>query len=191
VNADPRPVYEAKQTPDLAGFTTATRRRRNLPLGPIAIADSPLPLAARDRTPWRVAILILCLAACRGHSATVEQLHVLSWALRDRRNEAHLLSIWQREPGAPRLLRAVDPFLEDSLRLARAQGLVRQTSTGRVTLSDVGEMLMGYLRNATNTVLEEEQQSLARLGSISETSMWNRLGQISKTAKRGVRRNDS
>lgn len=172
----PQEVLASPGESDIAGFASPNRRRGKLPLGAMEVSPAPLPLAGKDRAPWRVAGLLLCLAACRGRSASFEQLHVLQWAIRDRRNEERLFAVWQRRPGAPRVLRAWDPLLEDSLRLARAAGLIKLSSTGRHVLSESGDRVVRAIRSSPEPPLQEEQMALARLGRISESSMWERLG---------------
>jgi hypothetical protein len=169
--------FAAPEDPTMSGYPQRARRRRDLPLGQMDLSASPLPLAARDRAPWRVASLLLCLAACRGKSATFEQLHVLSWALRDQRNEAELLAKWFGGATLP-TLRAWDPYLDDTLKLARAQGLVEQQTSGRAALSDRGATVVNAIREARG-VLEHEQQALSRLGSVTEAGMWKQLGTVS------------
>lgn len=144
------------------------------PLTPVASRATALPLAGRDRTAWRIAAVVLILRACRGKSATLEQLHVLMWYLRDDRNAAVLRSAWDRTDGALRSLRAFDPLLDDTLALARAAGLVEQTGTGRQVLSVAGGTLADNLR--AGETMETEQRRLADLGGISESRMWERLG---------------
>jgi hypothetical protein len=107
-------------------FDRPHRIRRRPPTGQLIVASVPLPLSGRDRIAWRIASALLCLDVCRGRSATVEQLHVLSWAVRDQHNEDALVAAWEHRAGADRLLRAWDPGLDDTLKLARASGLVSQ-----------------------------------------------------------------
>lgn len=145
------------------------------PLTPVASRRTPLPLPGRERTGWRLAALVLILRACRGRSATLEQLHVLMWYLRDDANAATLLTIWNRPDGAPRSLRAFDPLLDDILSLARASGLVEQQQTGRQTLSAAGGTHADTLRS--EGLMEVEQRLLVQLGNISESGMWQRLGE--------------
>jgi hypothetical protein len=150
--------------------------RRPLPPGPLTLSPAPLPLAGRDRVGWRVVSLLLCLDSCRGKSATVEQLHVLSWAVRDEDNATQLLAAWQGSPDAPRLMRALDPMLEDTLRLSHAAQLVEQRSSGRQALSTRGKALITALRNDSQNPLSEERRALTLLGTITESGMWDRLG---------------
>jgi hypothetical protein len=162
------------------------RGRTRLPIltGGIIAEDRALPLAGRDRAAWRVISVLLCLASCRGRSATVEQLHVLSWAIRDEENGRVLASVWNQEDGAPRLLRAWDPKLEDTLHLARAAELVEQKNTGRYVLTTAGTRVVRALRSAQPDVLSKEQQFLAVLGSLTESGMWDRLGRRSSGSAR-------
>lgn len=150
------------------------RAERATLLTPVASRRTPLPLAGRERTGWRLAALVLILRACRGRSATVEQLHVLMWYLRDDANAATLLAIWDGPANAQRGLRAFDPLLDDILSLARASGLVEQQQSGRQALSVAGGTLADTLRS--EVLMEVEQQLLVQLGNISESGMWQRLG---------------
>jgi len=151
------------------------RPRRATPLTPVASRRTPLPLAGRERTGWRLAALLLILRACRGRSATLEQLHVLMWYLRDDANATTLLAAWNGPDSAQRSLRAFDPLLDDTLSLARASGLVEQQQTGRQALSAPGGVLADALRS--EGLMDVEQRLLVQLGSISESGMWRRLGE--------------
>lgn len=151
------------------------RAERSTPLTPVASRRTPLPLAGRERTGWRLAALVLILRACRGRSATVEQLHVLMWYLRDDANAATLLAVWNGPASAQRSLRAFDPLLGDILVLARASGLVEHQQSGRQALSAAGGTLSDALRS--EGLMEVEQRLLVQLGNISESGMWQRLGE--------------
>lgn len=164
----------SQQVPPEA-FHRPRRVRRPSPSGPLTMASVPLPLAGRDRIAWRIGALLLCLDACRGRSATVEQLHVLSWAVRDPHNADALLNVWEGHPGAARLLRAWDPALDDTLRLARAGGLVTQRSNGRQELSESGARVVAAVRE-NGAAMDSERRLLVSLGRVTESGMWERLG---------------
>jgi hypothetical protein len=151
-----------------------SRAERPSPLTPVASRRTPLPLAGRERTGWRLSALLLILRACRGRSATVEQLHILMWYLRDEANANAMLAIWNRPDSAQRSFRAFDPSLDEVLSLARASGWVAQQPSGRQALSAAGATLADTLRSAG--LMEAEQQFLVQLGGISESRMWQRLG---------------
>lgn len=161
------------------------RSRALAPLTPVASRPTAVPLAGRERIAWRLAALSLILRSCRGRSATVEQLHVLMWSLRDAPNAEALHQAWDTATshGA---FRAYDPLLEDTLSLARAVGLVAQASSGRMALSDLGASVADKIRDEGELMLEE-RRALAHLGTISESAMWKRLGTPEKQATSGRR----
>lgn len=174
------PIGEAAEKA-LALTSRSPRRRRSnwqdLGGSPLSIQRIALPLPGRQRAAWRVAALTICLGACRGRSATVEQLHILMWALRDRDNANQLRKSWERGPvGSPFNLRAWDPGLDDTLRLARAEGLVEIKPNGRQVLTALGITLLSEIRRDADSPMADEQRFLATLGQISESGMWRRLG---------------
>ncbi|WP_139210098.1 hypothetical protein [Microlunatus flavus] len=150
------------------------RVRPTEPLTPVASRQTAVPLEGRERIAWRLAALTLVLRSCRGRSATLEQLHVLLWALRDHRNAQVLQQRWEH-PDNQNVLRAYDPRLDDTLSLAKAVGLVGQLGTGRIVLSELGGRVADRVRGEEG-LMEDERQTLAALGSISEAAMWRRLG---------------
>jgi hypothetical protein len=168
---------------------SARRARRNnwrsIGPSPLSIEQVPLPLPGNDRAAWRVAALVLCLAGCRGQSASVEQLHVLAWALRGEENAKRLLNVWNGEPGAPSILRVWDNSLDDTLKLANAAGLVDAQTNGRRKLTSRGKNLVAAIRGDAEELMRDEQAFLASLGLISETAMWRRLGTPPRPPKSG------
>lgn len=158
----------------LAGRNRPTRRP--LPAGALRLDQVALPLAGRDRAAWRVASILLCLSSCRGKSASLEQLHVLSWALRDEQNGRALVQLWNNTAGAPRTLRAWDPSLDDTLRLAQASGLITQKDNGRQMLTERGGQFVAAIRDQAEDLMAAEQHLIVSLGQITEAGMWRRLG---------------
>lgn len=156
-------------------FDRPHRVRRAPPLGMLTLATVPLPLPGRDRIAWRIASVLLCLDACRAKSATVEQLHVLSWAVRDQHNADALQYAWERRSGAGGLLRAWDPGLDDTLKLARASGLITQRANGRQGMSESGARVVAAVR-ANGAAFDSERRLLDSLGRLTESGMWERLG---------------
>jgi hypothetical protein len=177
MNSD-EPRVEVAESNAAPGRTLRGRRVRRFPhpTSGLEVRQVPLPLSGRDRVVWRVVSILLCLSVCRGKSATVEQLHVLSWLIRDPENAAQLSAVWNKQPGAPEMLRAWDSHLEDTLKLSRAAGLVEQKSTGRQVLTPAGLRLVNALRDDVDMPLQEERRTLARFGAFTESGMWERLG---------------
>lgn len=153
----------------------SSRIRTPMPQAPLAVEKVPLPLEGRDRAVWRIATTLLCLAHCRNNSASIEQLHVLTWALQDVKNMTMLRRLWESQPGTGDIFRARNPRLEDTLKLARASQLVAQTRSGKYSLTERGENVINSIVERSGA-LESENVELAQLGSISESQMWKRLG---------------
>lgn len=162
-----------EQSPEV--FNRPHRVRRPFPSGALGLASVPLPLPGRERIAWRITSVLLCLAACHQRSASVEQLHVLSWAVRDEHNAEALIAAWEHRAGAARLLRAWDPGLDDTLKLAGASGLITQRANGRQELSESGARVVMALRELGGA-MDSERRLLASLGRLTESGMWERLG---------------
>jgi len=168
-------IERSSKAPNSAALPFGARVHTPAPLTPVASRPTAMPLAGRDRATWRLAAVCLILRSCRGRSATIEQLHVLMWALRDEANAAIVRELWDNST-ASQALRAFDPLLDDTLALARAAGLIKQRPNGRQVLSAAGGSLADSIRD-TEGLMEGEQRLLAHLGgNISETRMWERLG---------------
>lgn len=159
--------------------TTGTpfRERVEPPAATLGVSDVAVALPGRDRASWRVAGLALCLAACHGQTASAEQLHLLSWAIRDEANAKEMADVWAGVSGAPRRLRAWDPKLADTIQLALAARLVISRPNGKYKLSPSGQTLVRRIRDEPG-LFEAEQRALAQFGTLSETRMWQTLGAI-------------
>lgn len=90
--------------------------------------------------------------------------------------------MWEQRIGVGRLLRAWDPMLDDTIRLAQASGLIVQQQNGRQTLSETGERLIEAIRQGGNAMLME-QRLLASFGRLTESGMWDRLGRLQSSAR--------
>jgi hypothetical protein len=100
----------------------------------------PLPLAGARRYQWKTLLVLAALARCRGHSATVPQIHTLVWAIADNSNAQRFARAWD-STGAG-LFRGYTPDLLQILRVAQAEGLVKQLNSGRQKLTRTGESVL-------------------------------------------------
>lgn len=159
--------------------------REHSPTSPVVAEAVPMPLAARYRISWRIGILILCLDRCRGKAATVPQLHVLTWAMQDPDNYNTLMAYW---PGRQyeTSLRTWNAELEDTLRIARAAGLVAQSSNGRQALTKFGKQLANRINVADSEIFSREREMLRSLGLISTAGMWRRLDASAPPGRGGM-----
>ncbi|GAA1694239.1 hypothetical protein MMUR_28340 [Mycolicibacterium murale] len=153
------------------------KRQPLLPPGPLTVSRVPLPLAARDRIAWRIAALALCLFHCRSHTASIAQLQILFWSLRDPRNANALLSHWRGERGFELDSSAsADPALLDTLRLAEAAQLIELQGSGKYKLADAGERFAEALSASDPITLDQEQAFLREISPITEAGMERHLG---------------
>jgi len=148
--------------------------RLQSPGSPIVAQAVPLPLAARHRISWRIATLTLCLLQCRGNSATVMQLHILTWAIQSSANFDTLRRHWLGVLSGA-VLRVWNSDLDDSIRVAVATGLVVQSVNGRQSLTATGLQLAQALADPDNENFLPEREQLRELGRISTAGMMRRL----------------
>ncbi len=148
--------------------------RRPPPASPIVAEAVPLPLPARSRIAWRVATLALCLQQCRGQSATVMQLHILTWAIQSQSNFDALKRHWLGRASGE-TLRIWNPDLEDALRIASAAHLIDQKTNGRQSLTPEGLLLAQQLDASDGEAMLIEREFLSELGKISTAGMMRRL----------------
>jgi len=144
------------------------------PTTPVRLRRVPLPLEGSERFQWRLAAVLLALNACRGKSATVDQLHTLVWAINDPANADILRLAWDG-PTPFRRPRGYVSGLLQTLRVAQAEGLVEQLANGRQKLTSAGLALVGEMRNEQFS-LGAGDELLSQLTPISSADMARRLG---------------
>lgn len=157
------------------------RTRPEMPADAFEIRRVALPLDGSKREAWKLSIVVLCLNFCRSNSATIEQLNVLSWAVRDASNAAEFRDAWQDKTNF-QFLRAWDESLQRTVRLGISAGLTEWTKTSRVKLTENGLSLARKLLSQPEAFLTE-RAFLASFGNFSTSGMWSHLGEIS-TAQR-------
>jgi hypothetical protein len=145
------------------------------PVSPVRVRLVPLPLDGNERYQWRLAAVLLALAACRGRSASVEQLHTLVWVMNDPLNADRFEAAWSRHSGGFALRGYVTGLL-DTLRVAQVEGLVEQAANGRQKLSDTGTEFVRAFR-ADGGSLGRGDDVLLAIAPITSTEMWRRLGE--------------
>ncbi|MFE6965660.1 hypothetical protein ACFVAJ_11115 [Agromyces sp. NPDC057679] len=144
------------------------------PTSPVRLRRVPLPLEGAERFQWRLAAVLIALHACRGKSATVDQLHTLVWVINDPANADVVRLAWEgRKPS--RRARGYVSGLMQTLRVAHAEGLVEQMANGRQKLSAAGIALVRKMRQEEIS-LGAGDELLTQLSPISSADMSRRLG---------------
>jgi len=116
---------------------------------------------------------------CHAKTASIAQLHILGWSVRDSKNADLLLARWHSERKSAGLaITAVDPMLADTLRLTEAANLIQIQSNGKYKLTDAGSRLAAQLDGSDSDVLVAERAFLKQLSPITERGMQDHLGVI-------------
>jgi hypothetical protein len=138
---------------------------------PVAVPGDLRPL-------WRLATICLILKNCRGAAATLKQLHVLSWALRDGDSrEAFLLALGDAAPVRP--IVRIEPSLNRALDFAIAERLIVRSST-RLTLAERGLDLVRRIEADPDAFVEEKRffsmiKKKVTTVMIDHVLVWNTL----------------
>jgi hypothetical protein len=151
---------------DSAGF--------DAPNSPVRLRRVALPLDGSERFQWRLAAVLLALSACRGRSASVDQLHTLVWAINDPANAEILQRAWDGQT-PPRRARGYVTTLLQTLRVAQTEGLVEQALSGRQKLTPRGVAFVKSMRE-DGVSLGSGDELLLRLSPISSADMTRKLG---------------
>lgn len=132
-------------------------------------------LPASSRLAWRVSLLVLVVAKCKGQAASIGTLHLLMWGLRGRRTRA-LLRAWLTGARPADLVTSrLDPDLETTIRLAAAEQLLELTPRGRVHLLERGKELAALI-DANGELLVAEKELLASVRPLNDSSIAKRIG---------------
>lgn len=158
----------------VSGEGSLDLRSIDAPTAPVRLRRVPLPLDGAERFQWRVAAVLLALSACRGKSASVDQLHTLVWALNDPANAEVLRLAWEGQALSRRARGYVSGLLQ-TLRIAQVEGFVEQAASGRQKLTDLGIAFVEEIRRE-GLSLGPGDQLLSQLSPISSTDMARKLG---------------
>ena len=139
---------------------------------PFTFKRRPTPLACDLRPEWRLHLLVLLVDHCWAGKSSIQQLHVLDWAIRTHETREALLQFihGERAPNQtiirydPSLNRAVDFAFAEDLLTNREEELVlvrgeekKQRGPYRVSLAKKGKELVAKLKEDQDLFAEEKQ----------------------------------
>ncbi|WP_405092102.1 hypothetical protein OG767_03355 [Micromonospora sp. NBC_01392] len=132
--------------------------------GTIRFTPRPDPIPGDLRLSWRLSALVLVLERSRGKTASLEQIHFLTSAMRSDK-VARVAIRWFRGARAPDdpVIR-YDPSMSRTIGLAIASGLADWKGPS-VTLTDDGLMLAASIRS-NESVLRREKEFLSKLPKV-------------------------
>lgn len=84
----------------------------------------PIPVPCTLRPVFRIAVLSLLMSHCHGDQATLLQLHVLNWAIRNTENRRRFLAYLAGEIRPDDVVVRFDPTLSRAVDFALAEGLL-------------------------------------------------------------------
>jgi hypothetical protein len=128
---------------------------------PFVFHQRPKPVPGVLRPAWRIPTILLLIKKCWGGKASLEQLHVLNWAVRDWRARRIFLLLLDDEINPDEAIVRFEPALNRALDLALGLKLVSWTEAKRLTLTERGEEVIAGIE--AEGVLEEEREFLAQI----------------------------
>jgi hypothetical protein len=139
---------------------------------PCVFRERPEPIPADMRPLWRLALVLLALhVGSRGGKSCLLRLHLLNWALQDRRNFEVLLRALSNSGSPGDVLFRVEPALNRVVDIALGERLVERVSGDRIRLTRTGVV-------AARAIMEREglmvlqKELLAKLGkSLTEQTV--------------------
>lgn len=143
----------------------------------VVFRRQPRPVEARHRLAYRTSLLVLTLSFFNQNAARLDNLHVMTWATRSSRTRRMLLAWWSGRQFVGTSSVRMDPDLDLTLRLARADGLIEQAGASgqRLKLTDLGLRLADLIRGDVD-VLVAEKEFLMRFGRLSDAVIDRQLG---------------
>ena len=138
---------------------------------PFTFRVRPTATPCEIRPVWRLHCLTLLLDKCWGAQATLEQLHVLNWAIRTDDTRSRFLQFLRGERSPTSVIVRYDPSLNRAVHFAYAEGivirradqlpLVREPDNGvppyRLVLSSKGKELQKVLRRRDDCFIVEKE----------------------------------
>lgn len=130
---------------------------------PFSYQQRPRPVPADGRPLWRVPYVLLLVRACRSQVASLQQLHVLNWALRSTTESESLSYLLSGQVLAEQPVVRYEPALDRAVALAGGLDFLRFASK-LWRLNDSGRELLADVETDPGLLAEEKR----RLGIIGK-----------------------
>jgi len=123
---------------------------------PFLFRRQPIAIPADMRPGWRIGVLLLLLRiCCRQNRSSFGRVHVLSWAVRTKRNQVDLLRVVEGSDAYDSLLVRIEPSVNRAVDLAFGDGLIRRIGGERIELTGKGTEAADWLRDIESVFSEE------------------------------------
>ncbi|MET9808149.1 hypothetical protein [Streptomyces halstedii] len=136
----------------------------------------PRPIPADARVGYKVAQATLVLHTFNRNAATLENLHLFSWALGTPKRRQMLLSWWSGNRYANTVTQKLDPYLPVALNIGVMRGVMRITTgaKNRIHLEPSG-VLMAQEIEHDHDLFAAEKNFLRQFGRLSDASVSRQL----------------
>jgi hypothetical protein len=138
---------------------------------PFTFVSRPRPVPGALRPSWRIPTILLLIRKCWGAKASLEQLHVLNWAIRDAHARETFLGFWRGEIDPDEAIVRYEPALNRALDLAVGLRLVAWTEAKRLTLTEKGRDLLAAIDSDGEVLVEEKAFVGAITSSVTQTGV--------------------
>lgn len=129
---------------------------------PFSFNRRPDPVPADLRWSWRVPSLALLLSRCRGSSATLKQVHILGWGMRNAQTRQTFIRWARGQKNPDDIIVRFDPSLSRTIDLALGAGLATKKGVNSVGLTADGTALARRI-DLQPEILKREKEFFSEL----------------------------
>lgn len=138
------------------------------------IVPSHAPVPGELRAGWRIPILLMIVDHCWGGKASWTQVHVLSWAMLQRKTPEDIAQLLSGEAELGEQVVGIDPAVNRTVDLALGAGLL-DLKGRRLVLTQAGRAVIAQAVSAD--AFATERELLARLpGKVTDRAAQAALG---------------
>ena len=131
--------------------------------------NRPGPVPGEMRPHWKMATLLLLLNYSRGKKASLRKLHVLDWIMRNSESREKYLKYVKGELLRTSIIIRIDPGLNYTLDLIRAEGLIKLVEGKTVVMTKNGEEFVKEIEKDENLLIDEKKFVFAIKSNIQES----------------------
>ncbi|MDN5385384.1 hypothetical protein QEP66_25505 [Streptomyces sp. LB8] len=146
----------------------------------IHFRSQPRPIPADARVAYKLAQVAIVLHSFNRSTASIENLHLFTWALQSRRTRQMLLSWWSGSRFASTITQRSDPHLPVALNVGLIRGMVQISgaSHNRVSLQPLGIQFAQDIE-LNDDLMSTEKAFLRQFNKLSDAAVARRLARIS------------
>ena len=139
------------------GVTVFTDTLEPLLRTSVSFSTRPNPIPGDLRPLWRIALLLAAFRACRGESATPQQLHALDWGARNESAGEALLAFLDGTSGGHlyQPIVRIDPAVTRAINFGIASGLMERDGAIRLHATTPGKQFLQEIEDSGDILVRE------------------------------------